>query len=150
MLPNSKPGYVILIIWPSFHFISNKSFDVKKLNCCAIKRLSEKKNKKWTVSIGIMPFRQLAISSTCHFVNLPFCQLAILSPCHFVNFPFCQLAILSTFHFVNLPFRQLAILTICHFVNSPFCQLAILSTSHFVNLPSCQLAILSDIIRKPN
>jgi hypothetical protein len=45
---------------------------------------------------------------------LPFCQLAILSTCHFVNLPF-GLAISSTWsstiwptcHLVNLPFHQL-------------------------------------------
>jgi hypothetical protein len=77
-----------------------------------------------------LPFCQLAILSTCHFVYLPLCLLATLSTCHFVYLPLCLLAILSTCHFVNLPFCQLAILSTCHFINLPFCQLAILSTCH--------------------
>jgi hypothetical protein len=51
-----------------------------------------------------LPFHQLAISSTSHFINWPF-----PSSCHFINLPFHQLAISSTGHFINLPFQQLAI-----------------------------------------
>jgi hypothetical protein len=40
----------------------------------------------------------------------PFCQLAILSTCHFINLPFYQLDILSAWHFINLTFYQLDIL----------------------------------------
>ncbi len=105
---------------------------------------------------GVASFHQLAILSTCQFVNLPFCQLAILTTCRFINFPFHQFAISSTYyfvnlpfgfwttyHFVNLPFCQLDILSTCHFINLTFHQLAILSTYYFVNLPVHQFAILS-------
>ncbi len=40
--------------------------------------------------------RKLSIAYKYPCVGVTFGQLAILSTCHFVNLPFCQLAILST------------------------------------------------------
>ncbi len=77
---------------------------------------------------GVRSFRQLAISSKCHFINMPFHQHAISSTCNFIKFLFHQLAILSTCHFVNLPFCQHAISSNCHFINMPFHQIVISST----------------------
>jgi hypothetical protein len=70
------------------------------------------------------------------FICALFCQLAILSTCHFINLPFCHLAILSTCHFVNLPFFEFAIFPTCYFSNLLFCQLAI-----FMNLLFFQLVV---------
>jgi len=45
---------------------------------------------------GVRSFCQLAILSTCHFVNMSFHQIAISSTCHSIKLSFRQLAVSST------------------------------------------------------
>ncbi len=92
--------------------------------------------------LSTFQFGQLAILSTCHFINLPFYQLAILSTCHFINLPFYQLAIISTCHFTHSSFNQLTISIIQCFINLQFDHTAICLTYHFVSLQFRQLTIL--------
>jgi hypothetical protein len=118
-----------------------------------------------------MSFYQLAVSSTCHFINWLFHQLVILSTGCFINMSFYQMfhqhVILSTGFFIHLSFSQLSVSLTCHFINWLFHQLVIWSkhvnwpffskrcfnnagfhwlfvsqTCHFVNFLFHQLAIL--------
>jgi hypothetical protein len=66
-----------------------------------------------------LPFHQLAISSTCQFINLLFHQFAIFINLPFISLPFHQLAFSSVCHFYQLAFYLFAILSICYFVNMP-------------------------------
>jgi hypothetical protein len=56
--------------------------------------------------LAILPtsyYCPIAVSSTCHFVNLPLYQLTILLHCHFVNLPYGQFVIWQTHHLAYLP-----------------------------------------------
>jgi len=88
-----------------------------------------------------VPFYQLDISSTSHFVNLTYHQLAILSTCHFINLPFCQLTILSTFNYVSSPAYELTFISTYHVIYLTFYQMLLRMTLFYQpNLISPNLA----------
>ncbi len=113
-----------------------------------------------------MPFHQLAISPTCHFIYMTkviygstfikyissriytiivFKVIIYFIDCvaaiSFICLSFHELVLLSTCCFVNLSLHKLAISRTCCLINLPFHHFAISTTYHFIDLPFHRLAI---------